>query len=141
MSRDAARADYRWWTALETRWDDCDAYGHVNNAVYYAWIDTAVTRMLHAKGVIAPAAPSIGVVVTGGCDFHAPVAFPQTVDAGVRVARVGDTSIRYEVGLFAAGDDAPAATGFFVHVQVDRDTRKPAPVSPAIRGALAELVV
>lgn len=141
MSRDAARADYRWWTPIDTRWNDCDAYGHVNNAVYYAWIDTAVTRMLHAKGVIAPAAPSIGLVVTGGCDFHAPVEFPHAVDAGVRVARIGGTSIRYEVGLFGAGGDAAVATGFFVHVHVDRETRRPAPVSPAIRAALADLVV
>lgn len=135
MSRDATRVDYGWWTRIDTRWDDCDAYGHVNNAVYYAWFDTAVTRMLYARGVLGQGGPAIGLVVASGCDFHASVEFPNGVDAGVRL-----TSIRYEIALFPMDGEAPVATGLFVHVYVNRITRDSAPLPPATRAALADLL-
>ena len=97
--------------------------------------------MLYERGVIRPDAPTIGLVVTGGCDFHAPVEFPQIIDAGVRVAKIGESSVRYEVGLFPRNRDAPAATGFFVHVQVDRATRAKAMLPAETRAALADLLV
>lgn len=141
MGRDATRDDFRWWTSIATRWMDGDPYGHVNNVIYYSWFDTAATSMMMERGVLGPDLPAIGLCVESACAFHAPVSFPQRVDAGVRIGRMGDKSVRYEIGLFVEGRAEPAATGHFVHVFVDRATRRPVPIAPAHRDALRDLVV
>ena len=135
------RADYVHWLAIPTRWMDNDAYGHVNNVTYYSYFDTVVNKHLIAAGVLDVDHDEVfGVVVETGCRFLDALSFPETVDAGVRVARIGTTSVRYEIGLFHQGIDAPAAVGHFVHVYVDRATRRPAPVPPTHRIVLEPLV-
>lgn len=134
------RNRYFWWMQIASRWADCDAYGHVNNAMYYNWIDTAVTTMLLDRGVLRGAATSIGLCVTSGCDFLAPIEFPQTVDAGVRLGRIGEKSLRYEVALFPTDGERPSAVGHFVHVFVDPLTRQPVALSEIERSAVADLL-
>ena len=135
------RDDYRYSVSIPVRWMDLDAYGHVNNAVYYAMMDQAVTIYIVEAGVIAMGtSPSIGLCVASACDFHQSIEFPEVVDARLRVARLGDKSVRYEIGLFRPGQDDPAATGHFVHVYVDRETRRPVSLTPAQRDALAPLL-
>jgi acyl-CoA thioester hydrolase len=137
-----SRADYRAFTSIATRWMDNDAYGHVNNVVYYSWFDTAVNAWLVEAGLLdITGGALIGLVVETGCQYHRSVAFPETIEAGVRIARLGNSSVRWEVGIFTPGHAAPAATGFFVHVYVDRASRRPVPLPPAWRDRLAELVV
>ena len=127
---------------LATRWADNDVYGHVNNATYYSWFDTAVNRFLIDRGVLDLAGSKVfGVVVETGCRYMKSVSFPDVVDVGVRVARMGTSSVRYELAIFRRGDPDAAATGNFVHVYVDRDSRKPVPIPQAVREALAPLVV
>jgi acyl-CoA thioester hydrolase len=131
------RAAYPVFSAITTRWMDNDVYGHVNNVVYYSFFDTAVNGLLVEAGVLdIHAGAVIGLVVETQCNYFAPLAFPQAVAAGVRVARLGASSVRYEIGLFA--DDAPtsAACGHFVHVYVDRATRRPVPLPPALEAVL-----
>jgi acyl-CoA thioester hydrolase len=136
------RADYRAWASIPTRWMDNDAYGHVNNVVYYSWFDTAVNAWLIGAGLLdIHAGNPIGLVVETGCRYHRSVAFPETVEAGIRIARLGNSSVRWEVGLFSAGHVGPAAEGHFVHVYVDRVTRRPLPLPDAWRQVLAPLVV
>ena len=135
------REGYRWWTVIGTRWADCDAYGHVNNVVYYSWFDTGVTRMLYERGVLGEGTDAIGLCVESACQFTAPVSFPGDVDVGVRVARLGGKSVRYQVGVFPTGGTEPVATGHFTHVYVDRATRRPVEVAQRHREALADLVV
>ncbi len=136
MSRD----NYRAFRTIPTRWMDNDAYGHVNNTVYYSWFDTAVNAWLVEHGLLDIAAGElIGLVVETGCRYHRSVAFPESVEAGVRVARLGRSSVRWEVGLFTQGHDAPAAEGHFIHVYVDRATRRPAPLPAHWRDSLATL--
>ncbi len=139
---DQRRDQYRWWMQISSRWADCDAYGHVNNAIYYNWFDTAVTTMLIERGVLrSPQSNSIGLCVSSGCDFLAPIEFPETVDAGVRIGRMGNSSIRFEVALFPLNSDAPAAVGHFVHVYVDPITRRPMPLDAIHKQAMADLVI
>ncbi len=136
------RADYRYFLAIPTRWMDNDIYGHVNNVTYYSYFDTAVNEhLVRAGGLDIRHAPAIGLVVENSCRFHRPLSFPDTIDAGLRVARLGNSSVTYEIALFRAGDDAPAATGRFVHVWVERATQRPTPVPERIRAALETLVV
>lgn len=137
--KDGTRSAYRHYLSIPTRWMDNDTYGHVNNVTYYSYFDTAVNAHLIAAGLDIHAAPAIGLVVETGCRFHAPLSFPDVVDAGLRVAHLGTSSVRYEIGLFRAGATTPAATGHFVHVWVDRTTRRPVPVPPPLRAALARL--
>ncbi|MFO1329393.1 MAG: thioesterase family protein, partial [Rubrivivax sp.] len=119
---------------------DNDAYGHVNNVVYYSFFDTAVNRYLIDQGALdVEHGAVIGLVVETQCNYFAPLAFPQTVEAGLRVARIGGSSVRYEVGLFAAGQPESAAAGHFVHVYVDRATRRPTPLPAALTAALKPL--
>jgi acyl-CoA thioester hydrolase len=116
---------------------DNDVYGHVNNVVYYSWFDTAVNAWLIEQGALDIHAGSvIGLVVETQCHYFAPLAFPQTVQAGLRVAHLGRSSVRYEVGLFAEGEPLAAACGHFVHVYVDRITRRPVPLPDALRHTL-----
>jgi acyl-CoA thioester hydrolase len=120
------RDAYTAFRSISTRWMDNDVYGHVNNVVYYSWFDTAVNGLLIDHGVLdIHAGATIGLVVETQCHYFAPLAFPQTIEAGVRVAHMGNSSVRYEVGLFAQGMPLTAAKGHFVHVYVDRLTRRP----------------
>jgi acyl-CoA thioester hydrolase len=136
------RASYKSFLAIPTRWMDNDVYGHVNNVAYYSYFDTAVNEhLIRAAGLDIRAAPAIGLVVETACRFHKALSFPDVVDAGLRVVKLGNSSVRYEIGLFRLGDEEPAATGHFVHVWVDRATRRPTPVPAEVRAALAALVV
>lgn len=135
-----SRAAYPHFLAIPTRWMDNDVYGHVNNVVYYSYFDTVVNQYLIAHGALdIHAGEVIGLVVETQCNYFAPLAFPQVIEAGLRVARLGSTSVRYEVGLFAQGDDLCAARGHFVHVYVDRTTRRPASLPAKLTTALARL--
>jgi acyl-CoA thioester hydrolase len=136
------RDAYPAFRRITTRWMDNDAYRHVNNVVYYSFFDTAVNQMLIEAGVLDIASsPAIGLVVETGCRYFAPVAFPDTIDAGVRVTKLGRSSVRYEVGLFRNDDTTAAAAGHFVHVYVDRDSNRPTPIPTATREFLQGLVV
>ncbi len=136
-----ARAAYRRFVALGTRWGDNDVYGHVNNVVYYAFFDTAVNQVLIEDGALDIAAsPVIGLVVETGCRYFRSVAFPDRITAGIRVAHRGRSSVRYEVGLFRGDDDTAAAQGHFVHVYVDRATQRPVELPDALRAVLDPLL-
>lgn len=127
---------------IQTRWMDNDVYGHVNNVVYYSYFDTVVNEYLLRERVLdVERGESIGLVVQTQCDYFASVAFPDRLMAGLRVARLGTSSVRYEIGLFAEREDMPAAQGHFVHVYVDRVTRKPRPLNEVLRAALLPLVM
>jgi len=131
------RAAYPHVHPITTRWSDNDVYGHVNNVVYYSWFDTAVNAyLIERQALDIHAGDVIGLVVETGCRYARPLAFPQAVEAGIRVARLGTSSVRYEIGLFAAGDTEAAAEGFFVHVYVDRATRRPTPLPDKLRAVL-----
>ena len=135
------RSAYRAFRPISTRWADNDVYGHVNNVVYYSWFDTAVNSHLIQQGALdIHAGETIGLVVETQCHYFAPLAFPQTVEAGIRVARLGGSSVRYEVGLFAQGEPLTAAHGHFVHVYVDRHTRRPVVLPAKLRSVLEVLV-
>ncbi|MGH7121114.1 MAG: acyl-CoA thioesterase [Acetobacteraceae bacterium] len=134
------RSDYRYFQAVTTRWKDNDAFGHVNNVEYYSYFDTAVTFFLIEHGLIgATDRDIITVVVETGCRFHSSVAFPDRVTVGVRVARIGTTSVRYEIAVFRNDEDKAAADGHFVHVYVDRGSMRPVPVPEASRVALGTI--
>ncbi len=134
------RSAYPVFRTITTRWMDNDAYGHVNNVVYYSWFDTAVNAYLIENGVLdIHQGASIGLVVETQCNYFAPLAFPQTIEAGIRVAHQGTSSVRYEVGLFAQGEPLTAARGHFVHVYVDRHSRRPVPLSAPFQTVLATL--
>ena len=134
------RSSYPVFREISTRWSDNDVYGHVNNVVYYSWFDTAVNAYLIEQGALdIHAGSTIGLVIETQCNYFAPLAFPQTVEAGIRVAHIGSSSVRYEVGLFAKGEAKSAAAGHFVHVYVDRESRRPAALPQALRDALGGL--
>lgn len=136
------RDAYRAFRTIPTRWMDNDIYGHMNNVVHYSLFDTAVNGWLIDAGVLdLKAGARVGLVVETGCRYFAEMAFPDVVTAGIRVARAGTSSVRYEVGLFCNDETRAAAEGFFVHVYVDRETRRPAPLSPALRDALQALKI
>jgi acyl-CoA thioester hydrolase len=135
-----ARALYVHFSRIETRWMDNDVYGHVNNVVYYSFFDTVVNRYLIDAGALdIHHGAVIGLVAETHCNYFAPLQFPQAVDAGLRVAHLGSSSVRYEIGLFAAGDASAAAAGHFVHIYVDRATRRPHRLPAALRSALQPL--
>ncbi len=134
------RADFAAFRSITTRWMDNDAYGHVNNVVYYSWFDTAVNAHLVERGALDPAAGDVvGVVVETGCRYHAPISFPEPVEIGLRVERVGETSVAYVLGVFRAGEERAAADGRFVHVYVERAAMRPVPVPEAVRRAVLPL--
>jgi acyl-CoA thioester hydrolase len=134
-------SDYPHRLAIPTRWHDNDVYGHVNNVDYYAFFDTVINGWLIREGGLdIHAGPVIGLCVESHCEFHAPLAFPETVSAGLRVAHLGSSSVRYEIGLFAEAGTL-AATGWFVHVFVDRASRRPLDIPAGVRAALERLVV
>ena len=134
------RTGYRAFRTISTRWMDNDAYGHVNNVVYYSWFDTAVNAHLIEQGALdIQQGETIGLVVETQCNYFAPVEFPQTVEAGLRVARIGSSSVRYEVGLFLQDQPLTVAKGHFVHVYVDRQTRRPAALPQRLKTVLEAL--
>ncbi|MBP8295387.1 MAG: acyl-CoA thioesterase [Burkholderiales bacterium] len=137
-----ARAAYRHFLAIPTRWMDNDTYGHVNNVVYYSYFDTVINEYLIRQGGLDfRDGAVIGLAIETFCQFHAPLAFPEVIDAGLRVAKLGRSSVRYEIGLFRQGSEAPAATGHFVHVFVERATQRSTAIPDPIRAALALLQV
>ena len=122
----ARRAAFRAWQTCSTRWADNDAYGHVNNTVFYQWFDSAVNAWLVSEGLLDIAGGDpIALVVETRCSYAAPLTFPEPVDVGLAMAEFGRSSVRYRIGVFAAGSDSAAAEGEFVHVLVDRGTRRP----------------
>jgi acyl-CoA thioester hydrolase len=135
-----SRAAYPHFQDVPTRWADNDVYGHVNNVQYYAVFDTVINAYLIGDGGLdIHAGDTIGLCVESHCEFHAAFAYPEVIQAGLRTGKLGRSSVRYELGLFARGSDAPAATGWFVHVFVDRDSRRPKPIPGAIREALERI--
>lgn len=142
MSREPLRSReaYRHFTAITTRWHDNDVYGHANNVVYYSWFDTAVNAWLIEVGLLdIENGNPIGLVVETGCRYAASVGFPQKLEVGLRVARLGSSSVTYQLGVFAEGVAEPAAEGQFTHVYVDRDTRRPTPLPEAWRKVLGTI--
>lgn len=136
----AGRGAYRVWREIGTRWADNDAYGHVNNTVHYQWFDTAVNGWLIEAGLLDVAAGDpIGLVVETGCRFARPLSYPEPVELGLAVERLGGSSVRYRLGVFAKGAAEPAAEGHFVHVYVSRATRRPVPLPEAWRAKLESL--
>jgi acyl-CoA thioester hydrolase len=136
------RSAYAAFRPITTRWMDNDVYGHVNNVVYYSFFDTAVNGLLMDAGVLdIHQGEVIGLVVETQCNYFAPIAFPQAVDAGVRVAQLGRSSVRYEIGLYAGEAPDSAAAGHFVHVYVDRATRRPVPLPEPLKAVLRSWMV
>lgn len=136
-----SREEYPAWSVISTRWSDNDIYGHMNNATYYSLFDTVInTHLIGVGGLVIHEGPVIGVAVETGCRFHAGLAFPESVDAGLRVGHLGRTSVRYEVALHQSGVLEPAAEGHFVHVFVDRATRRPVEIPPRLRACLEALL-
>jgi acyl-CoA thioester hydrolase len=135
------RADYRHFQTIPTRWMDNDVYGHVNNVVYYSYFDTVVNQYLIEQGALdIEKSTVVGLVVETQCNYFASITFPDVVHAGIRVAKLGTSSVRYEIGLFRNDDPLTAARGHFVHVYVDRESRRPVPLPDALRTALEKIV-
>jgi acyl-CoA thioester hydrolase len=139
-SDEPSREDFSTWRTLPTRWGDEDVYGHINNVVYYAYFDTAVNGwLMDALGTDIRDLPALGVVAETGCRFLRQLRFPDVVEAGIGVERLGRSSITYRIGLFAAGTAEAAAVGRFVHVYVDRESRAVVPIPDQVRAALETL--
>ena len=136
------KKDYKAFRTIQTRWMDNDIYGHMNNVVHYSLFDTAVNGWLMDAGVLDPHdGDQVGLVVETGCKYFAEMAYPDLIRAGIRVTRLGNSSVSYEVGLFRNDEDIASAQGFFVHVYVDRIHRRPKELNPALRAALEQLLV
>jgi len=137
----SAREGYRHFLSIPTRWKDNDVYGHVNNVEYYSYFDTVINTWLILEGGLdIHRGAAIGLCAESHCRFLREIAFPGSVDAGLRVDKLGNSSVRYGIGLFRAGEDEPAAEGWFVHVFVDRDSRRSTPIPESIRTALQPLL-
>jgi acyl-CoA thioester hydrolase len=135
-----ARADFPHLHAITTRWDDNDVYGHVNNVRYFAFFDTAINEWLVREGGLdIHGGDVIGLCAESHCAYTAAIAFPDAVEVGLRVGHVGGSSVRYELAVFKGGQEEPAATGWFVHVFVDRESRQSVEIPPPIRAALERL--
>lgn len=135
-----SKSSYRYFLPISTRWMDNDVYGHVNNVVFYSWFDTIVNQFLiehHALDVLQ--SESIGLVIETQCNYFSPVSFPEKICAALRVVHLGNSSVRYEIGIFAGEQEIPSAQGHFVHVYVDRQERKPMPIPATIRALLQKL--
>ena len=134
------RGDYRHFCEITTRWMDNDSYGHVNNVIYYSWFDTAVNRFLIANDALdIELSPVIGLVIETQCNYFAPLSFPDRIFIGVRVAKLGTSSVRYEVGVFREDEETVAAQGHFIHVYVSREARKPAAIPDMMRVVLQSI--
>lgn len=137
----AIRADYRVFYQISTRWMDNDLYGHINNVHYYSYFDTAIAHYLIGEGGLDPWRDDvIDFCVESGCSFHKGARFPDLITAGLKVTRLGRSSVRYEIGIFRNDDDEAAASGYFVHVFVDRTSQRPVPVPEAVRNALSRIL-
>ena len=135
------RVSYLHFTRITTRWSDNDAYGHVNNMVYYQWFDSAVNAFLVGAGLLDIAhGDPIGLVAETSCSYFAPLAFPGDVEVGIAIDRLGGSSVTYRIGIFAVGSDEPAAQGHFTHVYVGRETRRPVSLPDEWREKLYQLV-
>lgn len=136
------RQGYVFFRSITTRWMDNDVYGHVNNVTYYSYFDTAVNHYLIEEGGLdIHGSPVVGLVVSSSCSYHRPIAFPEPVEAGLRVDRLGNSSVQYGVGIFRAGEPELCAHGQFVHVFVDRAENRSVPIPDPLRAALARLQV
>ncbi|NUP06447.1 MAG: acyl-CoA thioesterase [Polyangiaceae bacterium] len=134
-------SQYAYFVPITTRWMDNDAYGHINNVVFYSFFDTAANHyLIHEGGLHIETSPVIGLVVESRCRYHAPIQYPTEVRAGVRVDRLGDRSVTYGVAIFAGADEQASADGLFVHVFVDRLTRRPVAIPPTMREALQRIL-
>ncbi len=137
----SARADYAHFLPVPTRWQDNDVYGHVNNVVYYELFDTVInTWLVQEGGLDIHDGQVFGVCAESHCAYREGFSFPETVEAGLRVGELGRSSVRYEIGIFRQGAAEAAANGWFVHVFVDRSTRRPSPIPDGIRAALERLL-
>lgn len=137
----AKRTEFNTFYRLQTRWMDNDIYGHMNNVVHYSLFDTAVNGWLIEQGLLDPRqGETYGLVVETGCRYHAEIAFPAWIEAGLRIGSLGKSSVRYEIGLFAEGQEQALAEGFFVHVNVTRGTHRPTPLDERWRAVLARLL-
>lgn len=140
MPASSTRSDYKHFLPLQTRWSDNDIYGHVNNVAYYGYFDTIVNEYLIAASALdIHAGEVIGLVVETGCRYFAPLEFPQKLEGALRVAKIGNSSVRYELAIFKEGEQSPAAEGHFTHVYVDRKTRRPAPLPQSFKSALERI--
>ena len=136
------RDDYRYILKIPTRWMDNDVYHHVNNVIYYSYFDTAVNEYLIRNNVLNyEEGKVIGLVIETSCSYLKPIKFPDTIDAAIRVAHLGNSSVRYEIGLFNSLDSSPSALGYFVHVYVNRSDRKPVTLPVNLRSALEKILV
>jgi acyl-CoA thioester hydrolase len=135
------RRDYFYFCPITTRWSDNDIYGHINNVTYYSYFDSVANRFLIERGDLdIHAGNMIGLVVSSGCNYHAALAYPDRLEGGMRVNRLGNSSVEYGLAAFREGDDRAAAEGHFTHVFVDRDSRRPVAIPDAIRKALQTLM-
>jgi acyl-CoA thioester hydrolase len=136
------RSDYVEFMPIQTRWMDNDVYGHVNNVVYYSYFDTVVNLyLINPGGLDFHNAPVVGIMAETMCRYYRSIAYPEAIDAGIRVGRLGKSSVRYEIGLFGVEDELARAEGHLVHVFVDRASNSPVPIPAGIRAALERLVV
>jgi acyl-CoA thioester hydrolase len=136
------KSDFRYFQEITTRWMDNDVYRHVNNVVYYSWFDTVVNQFLLTNGALdIEHGPVIGLVVETQCNYFAPIAFPQRISAGLCVAKLGNSSVRYQVGIFREEQETASAQGHFIHVYVDRITRKPASIPDGMRSLLQSIQI
>ena len=135
------RSDYHVFYPIGTRWEDNDIYGHVNNVVYYSYFDTVANRYLIEEGGLdIENAATVGYVVNSGCEYHAPIAHPEAIEAGLRVDRLGNSSVQYGIAIFREGENTAAAHGHFVHVFVDRASDRSVPIPPDMRSALERIL-
>ena len=136
------RDNYYKFNSITTRWSDNDVYGHVNNVVYYSYFDTAANNyLINEGGLDIETSPVIGFVVNSGCNYNSSIAYPDNIESGLRVDRLGNSSVQYGVAIFKEGEDHAAADGHFVHVFVDRETNKPVAIPDKMRAALEAILV
>ena len=136
------RENYKVYTPISTRWSDNDTYGHINNVTYYSYFDTAANQYLISEGGLdIENSPVIGYVVNSGCNYHSAIAYPDKIEVGLRVDRIGTSSVQYGLAIFKAGENVAAANGHFVHVFVDRQTQKSVAIPETLRTALEAISV
>ena len=135
-----SRSDFKWFIDLQSRWMDNDAYGHINNVIYYAWCDTAVNRFLVDNELLDYQNDTVhGIVIESKCTYLKEFSYPDVAQAGLKLQRLGNTSVAYDIGLFHVGDDDAAALGYLVHVYVDTQTRQPVRVPDTVRAGIEAL--
>ncbi len=134
------RSSYRFFYSLTTRWADNDVYGHVNNVIYYSYFDSVANRYLIEEGGLnIDSSEVVGYVVSSGCEYHSPITYPEEIEAGLRVDKLGNSSVTYGIAIFRKGESSAVAHGYFVHVFVDREEQKAAPIPDKLRSALDKI--